>query len=536
MRWFIALGLLSPILVAAPLAAAPLALDPTFGSGGRVTTDATSGFDSARDGVLLPDGRIVVCGSGASNTRFVLVRYQANGVVDSTFGVHGVVSTSFTGSGVEATAIQRQADGKLVVAGHQFDSGTFVSIVARYAENGVLDSTFGAGGRVIQTIGPVGEVLDCAIQSDGRIIIAGSFRVTGTITFVGMRRYHTDGRVDSSFGVNGTVTRGPGVDHHCNDIELQPDGRIVVAGSVQPTTGALYQILTFRFKANGTPDSTFGGFGRISTDVSVDQDFGSGVALMSDGRIVVSGHVGSAASTSHRYSLLRFHADGRRDSTLDSDGIALSPIVGHPNGYSFSNDLLLLPSGAVLLCGQTTLLGTSDDFGFAQFTASGAVDLDFDTDGVAQLDMSGTGRDIAYQMLRQADGRILVLGPAGSGAFPGGARFGLARFTGGDATADAPPEPSGPSRLMLTASGANPFREQTRLAFRLPEPAHVSLRAYDVSGRAAGVLLEGAMSAGVHEVAWDAREWRPGLWFVRLVTTGRTGATESAVLRMICLP
>lgn len=523
--------LLAVTLVVAEASAQPFALDPTFGSGGRVFTDVGAGFEAGRDAVLLPDGRLVVCGISQSNARFLLVRYHTDGRVDSTFGTNGVVQTSFASTGgVEATAIARQSDGKLVVAGHYLSSPTWFSAVARYLENGAPDTDFGIGGKVVQAIGLVGDVRDVAIQDDGRIVIAGSFRTTGSNTFVGMRRYHDNGTLDSTFGINGTVTRGPGIQHVGRRMALQPDGRIVIAGSVQFVTNGLFQVLAFRFKTDGAPDSTFGGFGRIASDVSPFNDFGQSVALYPDGRILIAGHAGTVPEAVNRYLAVRFHSDGRRDSTFDADGMALSPLFGAQFGYSFAEDVVLLPSGAALLCGQATQLGTSDDFGLLQFASNGAMDTGFDTDGMVSHDMAAGDRDYASKVLRQPDGRLIAVGHA---AFSGGPQVAIIRFTAGDVTTATPLPDMTRSGVQLTCTGANPARGATRLAFTLPRPSHVSLRAHDIAGRELAVLAEGDFAAGRHERAWRLEGLPPGLAFVRLRVLDAEGGEHAATVRVV---
>src|SRR4029079_13174656 len=114
--------------------------DQTFGNGGRVTTSFTSGLssgDTAKDGALQADGKLIVVGS-ISGTPAVLVRYNTNGTIDTSFCLEGfVLSTNFAAS---ARQVLLQPDGKIVVSGGPF-------VIARYLADGHLDQTFGSGGR-----------------------------------------------------------------------------------------------------------------------------------------------------------------------------------------------------------------------------------------------------------------------------------------------------------------------------------------------------------------------------------------------------
>ena len=145
-------------------------LDPSFGTSGRVTNQFPGGGVAASL-VLLPDGEILV--AGTSNGDFVLTRYGADGVLDLTFGVNGTATTDF-GAASTASAVGLQPDGRIIVAGSS--SGRFA--LARYSADGVLDQTFGTGGRVTTDVYGNGTSVasDIAIYSDGRIIAVGDVR------------------------------------------------------------------------------------------------------------------------------------------------------------------------------------------------------------------------------------------------------------------------------------------------------------------------------------------------------------------------
>ena len=152
---------------------APGDLDPTFGVGGKVTTDF-GGYDSANALVLQPDGKLVAAGvRSTSDLDFALARYLPDGSLDPTFGVGGKVTTDFGSSDV-ASALVLQPDGKLVAAGGvQFDGpGDFA--LARYLPDGSLDPTFGVGGKVTTDFGGIDGASALVLQPDGKLVAAGS--------------------------------------------------------------------------------------------------------------------------------------------------------------------------------------------------------------------------------------------------------------------------------------------------------------------------------------------------------------------------
>jgi uncharacterized delta-60 repeat protein len=159
-----------------------------------------------------------------------MLRYNANGTLDTSFGNGGSVSNgsfSTASAGALYPVTGTANDGKIVVAG-QHTGGGFV--LARYNANGSLDTAFGSGGLVTTQIGASGAFA-VTIQADGRIVAAGWTRPTGSSqnTFA-VARYNADGSLDSTFGSGGIVTTLIGVKSNGLGVALQPNGDIVVAG------------------------------------------------------------------------------------------------------------------------------------------------------------------------------------------------------------------------------------------------------------------------------------------------------------------
>src|SRR5439155_1317723 len=123
-------------------------LDATFGTGGKVTTAVGTSDDAAYALAIQADGKLVAAGAtdDGSNYDFALVRYNANGSPDTTFGTGGKVTTAIGTRDDVASAVAVQADGKLVAAGDTGDGGNNYFALARYNANGTLDATFGTGG------------------------------------------------------------------------------------------------------------------------------------------------------------------------------------------------------------------------------------------------------------------------------------------------------------------------------------------------------------------------------------------------------
>lgn len=178
-------------------------LDPSFGSGGYATTSFSNAGDRGYDLAVQPDGKILLAGSssgGNANSNFAVVRWTANGELDSTFGSGGKVTTDIPGTSESAGSVAVQPDGKIVVAGANGDR----TILVRYTSTGALDATFGAGGVV--TKGSGGVIPSLIVQGDGTIVVGGSVL----------------SRFDSNGADLGTISEDP-----VEALALQPDGRIV---------------------------------------------------------------------------------------------------------------------------------------------------------------------------------------------------------------------------------------------------------------------------------------------------------------------
>src|SRR5207249_7898066 len=181
-----------------------------------------------------------------------------------------------------------------------------------------LDGGFGASGLVTTPVGPGDDAgAAVAIQPDGRIVVAG-VASNGTDGDFAVVRYDAGGSLDPTFGSGGMVTTSFGArDERAYGVAIQPDGRIVVAGSAGSSIGVA------RYLANGTLDSSFEGDGRVVTSIgSGTTDVARGVAIAPGGRIVVAGD--TLGGGQHKAFAVRYNADGSLDTSLDGDGRMLA--------------------------------------------------------------------------------------------------------------------------------------------------------------------------------------------------------------------
>ncbi|MCP4309551.1 MAG: hypothetical protein GY788_32675, partial [bacterium] len=236
--------------------------DTSFGGGdGIVTTAIGPGDDVAQSVTVQTDGKILVTGSSdnGADSDFTLIRYNADGTLDTSFGGTGIITTDITGpsdEGAESVAVQ--SDGKILVAGTHDNGSDNVFALVRYNNDGTLDSSFGGGdGIVTTTFGLSSHVAhSIALQPDGKILVAGQGD-DGTGPDFTLARYNTDGTLDISFGAgDGFVTTDALGYEGGYSLDLQSDGRILVAGYTY--SGGYYQLMQVRYNTDGALDTTYG--------------------------------------------------------------------------------------------------------------------------------------------------------------------------------------------------------------------------------------------------------------------------------------
>ena len=402
-RWSLAVGgaILLVIVISTVVVAAPGDLDPAFDGDGRVTTDIASSNDRAYGMAIQPDGKIVTTGSafffsGGGERDIALTRHIPNGSLDTSFDVDGKVTTNFSSGSTDiGRDIAIQPDGKIVIAGGSL--GDFA--LARYNPDGSLDTSFGGGdGKITTDFGGTGDAHAVAIQSDGRIVAAGG----GPGDFA-VARYNADGSLDTSFDADGKVTTDfGGTSDSAYDMVIQGGGAIVAAGYAGSATYGLA-----RYNTDGSLDPSFDGDGKATTDFG---DFGwaEAVAVQADGKIAVAGL--AFISDQLDFGIARYNADGSLDTVFDGDGKVTTDFGAgndHPWGIAIQTDGKIVVAGcAGVMCEDDP----NDDLGLARYNPNGSLDATFGGgDGKVTTDFSGD-TNWAHDVALQADGKIVAAG------------------------------------------------------------------------------------------------------------------------------
>lgn len=432
---FIAVATTALILAVGPLGrvyAGVGDLDPNFGNGGKVITRLGFG-DRVTSLAFQPDGKIVAAGASASRaiydaSDFALVRYQADGSLDLSFGSGGRVITDFLGDEDYVNAVALQRDGKIVAAGRARKGAVIYFGLARYNTDGSLDATFGSGGKLLTSFFGIGDdALAMAIQPDGKIVAAGkTFTGPSEVDFA-LARYNSNGTLDATFGSGGKVHTDLGGYDLITAMAIQPDGKIVAGGDTY-TEGAQNDCALARYNKDGSLDSTFGSGGKVVTDFAGLPDFVAGLALQPDGKIVLAGDVSTYVSASRDdigFGLARYNKDGSLDSSFGSGGKVITEgdlIAAHA--------VVVQPNGKIIAAGLAVHTTANGDFGLARYNSNGSLDSAFGTGGIVTTDFSPS--DTAFAIAIQSDGKIVAAGAAFDVQTGNG--FALARYDFGDIT------------------------------------------------------------------------------------------------------
>ena len=366
--------------------------------------------------------------------------------IDPTFGRNGQVTTDVSLDD-HGTDVAVQSDGKIVVCGWTGDVAGGDShdfIVMRYDTNGLLDASFGTNGKVRTNLGANDIAASLTIQPDGKILVVGARQTDTGVSEFALVRYNTDGSLDTNsditpgdggFGTNGHFFTSLGGNNFAKDIVVQPDGKILAAGMIGTDFGII------RCTARGLLDSTFGGDGVVTTDISQAgyADEAKSVALLypddlSNRRIIVAGRSRKSSQfteTDDVFALACYRFDGSLDTGFDTDGIVTTDIGGNGQGEIIKR--VLIQDNKIIAGGWAHIgSSTGSDLALARYNLDGTLDTSFDGDGLQISDFAGGDDTImGLAVLPGAqDYQILVAGAVREQQNNEWvARFGLARYS-----------------------------------------------------------------------------------------------------------
>jgi uncharacterized delta-60 repeat protein len=319
------------------------------------------------------------------------------GAPDTSFGVGGAAfGELFPGGGASAAALQ--SNGQIIAAGNGITSGFNHGLaLARFNSNGLLDRTFGVGGKVLTNLGtPIEDITAAAVQSDGKIVVAGySESNQGSASSIVVLRYLSTGALDTTFGTKGIATISFLGFDFASAMVIQPNGSIVVGGTAQKSNAIEppAEFALARLTSAGKLDATFGSGGKVLTAFTASGGGIDSLLLQSNGDLIATGSTDTGKNT-YYVTLARYLASGALDSTFGSHGIVKSSAVpaigqGGLGGGTFSQPVVatLQSNGKIDVATGGSVIeepySASNTLYVERFNTNGSIDTTFGKSGLA---------------------------------------------------------------------------------------------------------------------------------------------------------
>ncbi len=358
-------------------------LDPNFGNNGIVSTDLnTQHFDDTAAALAVQtDGKIVMAGTNTfalsgDRSDIVVVRYNPDGTRDKTFGVNGETQVS-SGDSDFVTAVVIQNDGKIVIGGGN-NSDSFMLV--RLDATGNVDNSFDTDGFVRDPFGMDVSVFSLAVDDGGLILAAGSTQVAVEDAGFAVARFELNGALDASFGTDGLAAAGFGTSTAgLRKVLVQADDKIVLAGFVSNVSQAGAAIA--RFNTNGSLDTTFDGDGKVLELSATNVDAIFDIVQQADGKLVASGGFTTDIVTFDTL-VRRFNANGSPDTTFDGDGRLVRNLGTNEAFY----DVAVLGNGQIVV-GGLQIRDSDFQLLLGRINANGTFDTSFAGDGIFSVSL-----------------------------------------------------------------------------------------------------------------------------------------------------
>lgn len=360
-------------------------LDPSFGNNGKSIVGYLKGQGSSVFDVAVQSNNKII-GIGQYKTYDAGVfRCNANGGLDSGFGINGFANTDIVYNGQEGypSAVVIQPDDKIIVA---FEKTSSLRL-ARYTANGKPDSTFGKNAVTVNnSINPFGM----ALGSDGKIVVCSNDSIA---------RFYSNGTIDKTFGNNGLVglKLKPHYTIEFYNVGVDGNGKVIVTGYGKYDSQInLGDVVTVRFNKNGSLDSSFADNGVSIFGAPQQWEFPFGIYILPDNEILAG--VSSTGSGPNATGVIKYKTNGSLDSSFNGKGY-----ISIPSYPAFANDIAVQADGKIILGGTY-----NGSVGLLRLTTNGKFDNTFGNNGFA---VAVTNRySDAEAITLQSDGKIIAAG------------------------------------------------------------------------------------------------------------------------------
>ena len=577
-------------------------LDNTFSSDGKIMLDFHSD-DYGRSVAITDDDKIFVLGYTKllNDNNFLLAKYLSNGTPDNNFSDDAFVSTDINGGDDYGRSLIHFSNGKNLAVGYTDNGNDYDFALVKYNSDGSLDNSFGTNGIVTTDLNSSKDdrAFAALLQSDGKIVVTGYSGTATTDYDVAIVRYNSDGTLDNTFGTNGIVIKDiySSSDDKIYAATLQSDGKIIAAGSYD--SGSSVKFLLVRLNTNGTFDNTFDGNGVLTTEIGTKKDaIAYGVTTQSDNKIVASGRFMSSDDDKD-FIIVRYLTDGTLDNSFDANGIVSTDFSGDDDyGYS----ICMQGDDKIFVGGMSINNSGNNNFAIARYNTNGSLDNSFDDNGILTTDVS-TNYDKGFSILLQDDGKIILGGYSNNGydydislarynnalytpvelisfiasqkgddvflewetatevdnygfevqrnstSAPLSASWETLGFVKGHGNSNSPKDYSfvdkdelngsikyrlkqidfdggfeyskiakinGTTEFKLLQNYPNPFNPSTVIKYSIPKVGMVTLKIYNMLGEEVATLINKEMDAGVKSITFDASNLSSGLYLYRI--------------------
>jgi uncharacterized delta-60 repeat protein len=509
-------------------------LDTSLNSSGKVTTAVGTGDCHGEGMALQGDGKIVVAGysfNAGGQSCFTVLRYTADGSLDTSLAASGKLTTNVGTKYASAESVTIQSDGKIVVAGNSFNaSGNNDFAVVRYNANGTLNTSFNETGKAIADFGADDYGRSVAVYVDGKIVVTGyTTKSYESKKECALACFKANGSLDTSFNGTGKVTTDFGGDGNAEgrSVAVQTDGKIVVVGYA--TAGSTEKFALARYNADGTLDTSFGGTGRVLTAVGISGSNATGVALQKDGKIVVAGYAVNNSGTGYDFACVRYNTDGKVDQSF-GDGGKIMTSVGKGDGKA--NSVAVQSDGKIIVAGSA-YAGDDSQFAVVRYNASGKLDTSFNAAGsvltavgseppeaedtTPRVSMAVINDPDGYTNVRDYDGKVIARVKKGE-------RFIAAK------PRNQPDDPKwpvclrgGPGSVLTAKLRVTGFMDKARIHL-LPDEPLMKLN-YDASKKEWRKLQSGR-KAELDDTALAAKRYR-GVNYYKVLTVASNGDKQA---------
>lgn len=487
--------------------AQPGTLDTTFGISGYSMLSLGAEGDDIQKILIQPDNKILSVGTSyiAPNTSAIaLTRHNADGTLDISF--NSTVTPAGTGSSTHGKDIALQSDGKILITGYCFNTDShYDMLLMRFNSNGLLDSSFGTGGKVMLDVGNIGGsdyMYAITVLPDGKIIAVGQAQTLEQSSIPVAVKFNANGTLDTSFGTNGIlwIDFAPFYNFpvaawmpFASNVIILQDGNILVSGRA----GEGYSDLAFaKLNANGNFDASFGTDGKAIFSGPVFHD--KNLIEQPDGKILImaKGTIAPDQGAVLYHVIVRLNSNGSPDIAFGTNG----KLFIAPSQTPYCGAIALEQNGKILAIDNPDPF-VNDNLLMTRFKADGTLDTTFGINGSYSQDFPQLNYYIPQDLKILADGKILA---GVSINLDSNADMGLMRFNGG--------ETAGINEKAMDIFSIYP--NPTTNILNISNPENIILDGIDIIDITGKTVLQ--QTDNLSQI--DVQNLSPGMYFLQLTS------------------